>query len=229
MWKDLIESCLLDPVLIISRWHLQIFKSWAYLWLFIQSIYCILQLLEYGELYTGISRHTLLHRSQFPGQQIWPTGESVSGRTYPWRVLRAVAVHFQVILACWARQLWGFASQTWAWIGITWGLIKHDCWAPGGLQSVELPALDFSSGHDLMVRGIEPGIGSVLTARSLLGIPSLPLSLPVSSCSLTHAFSHSLSLLKEKKTKKQNKTVLRSTSRVWPLVGISILTGSLVM
>ena len=41
-------------------------------------------------------------------------------------------------------------------------------------QSFEPLALDFGSGHDFTVLGIEP---SVLSAQSLLGIPSLPLCL----------------------------------------------------
>ena len=32
-------------------------------------------------------------------------------------------------------------------------------WGPWVAQSVERPTLDFSSGHDLMVRGIEPRVG----------------------------------------------------------------------
>ena len=35
-----------------------------------------------------------------------------------------------------------------------------------GAQSVKRPALDFSSGHDLTVRDIEPTVGSVLTVRT---------------------------------------------------------------
>ena len=56
-------------------------------------------------------------------------------------------------------------------------------------QSVKRPTLDFSSGHDLMVRDFEPRLGSVLIVWSLLGILSLPLFLSVSvsvSVSLSH-------------------------------------------
>ena len=43
--------------------------------------------------------------------------------------------------------------------------------------------LDFSSGHDLMVGGIEPSSDPALTARSQLGILSFLSSLPLShSC-----------------------------------------------
>ena len=44
-------------------------------------------------------------------------------------------------------------------------------------QSVEAPTLGFGSGHQLTIRGPSPASGSVLTARSLLGILSLPLPL----------------------------------------------------
>ena len=58
-------------------------------------------------------------------------------------------------------------------------------------QSVRHLTLDFSSGHDLTVCEFTPLIGLLLTARSLLGILSLPLSLSappplVISFSLTH-------------------------------------------
>ena len=47
-------------------------------------------------------------------------------------------------------------------------------------QSVKLQPLDFSSGHDLMIRAIEPHIGlHADSSRSLLLILSLPLSLPL--------------------------------------------------
>ena len=39
-------------------------------------------------------------------------------------------------------------------------------------QSVKRMTLDFSSGHDLTVRGIELHLGSMLTVQSLLGILS---------------------------------------------------------
>ena len=57
-----------------------------------------------------------------------------------------------------------------------------------GAQLVKHPTLDFSSGHDLAVMGSSPAPGSVLTARSLLGIVSLPLFLcpsPACVCSLS--------------------------------------------
>ena len=46
-----------------------------------------------------------------------------------------------------------------------------------------LPTLDFGSGHDPMVRGVEPRVGfctpgSMLTVQSLLGILSPPLYAP---------------------------------------------------
>ena len=43
-------------------------------------------------------------------------------------------------------------------------------------QSVKHLTLDLSSGHNLVVHGIKPASGSVLTAWSLLGIFSLSLS-----------------------------------------------------
>ena len=43
-------------------------------------------------------------------------------------------------------------------------------------QPVRHPALDFSSGHDLAVRGFEPASGSALTA--CLGFYLLSLTLP---------------------------------------------------
>ena len=43
------------------------------------------------------------------------------------------------------------------------------------VQSVKGPTLEFSSGHDLTVRGFEPASVSVLTMRSLLHILSLSL------------------------------------------------------
>ena len=63
-------------------------------------------------------------------------------------------------------------------------------------QSVERPTLDFSSGHDLTVRGTEPCIwlqaGRVEPAWDSLS-PSLSL------CPLPHVHTHSLSL-KNKQT-----------------------------
>ena len=46
-------------------------------------------------------------------------------------------------------------------------------------QLFKLQILDFGSGHDLIVHGIEPMWASVLTVQSLLGILSLSLSLHV--------------------------------------------------
>ena len=46
-------------------------------------------------------------------------------------------------------------------------------------QSVKRLTLDFDSGHDLAVRELELQSGSALTAWSLLGVPSLLLSLPL--------------------------------------------------
>ena len=48
-------------------------------------------------------------------------------------------------------------------------------------QVVKRRTLDFSSGHDLTVRGIEPTLGSVLTAWRLLGLLSLSLSLKINN------------------------------------------------
>ena len=45
-------------------------------------------------------------------------------------------------------------------------------------EMVERPTLDFGSGHDLMVHGINPCLDSSLTVQTLLEILSLPLSLP---------------------------------------------------
>ena len=52
--------------------------------------------------------------------------------------------------------------------------------APGWL-SLKLLTLDFGSVHDLTVHGIKPYIRLCATALSLLGILSLPLSLPLPS------------------------------------------------
>ena len=65
-------------------------------------------------------------------------------------------------------------------------------------QSVKCPTLDFCSGHDLMVCEIETYKGSVLAASSLLGIVSLPLSLPVPcSCSLSLKINKLKKILKK--------------------------------
>ena len=62
---------------------------------------------------------------------------------------------------------------------------------PGVAQSVEHLTLGFSSGHDFMVVGLSHTLGSVWTARSLLGILSPSLSAPTP---LMSVFSLSLSL-----------------------------------
>ena len=49
-------------------------------------------------------------------------------------------------------------------------------WDAWGAQLLEHPTLDFSSGHDLMGVSVSPTSGTVLTARSLLGILCLTLS-----------------------------------------------------
>ena len=54
-------------------------------------------------------------------------------------------------------------------------------------QWVKRSTLDLCSGHDVMVVGLSPALGSVLTERSLLGILSLSLAVP-------HSFVRSLSL-----------------------------------
>ena len=56
---------------------------------------------------------------------------------------------------------------------------KIQPWSAWVARSVKFPTRDSGSGHDLMVHEMEPHIGicSALTARSLLGILSLPLSL----------------------------------------------------
>ena len=57
---------------------------------------------------------------------------------------------------------------------------EHDG-APGWLRpSLERLTLDFGSGHYLTVHEFEPCVCSALTVWSLLGIFSLPLSLPLS-------------------------------------------------
>lgn len=57
-------------------------------------------------------------------------------------------------------------------------------------QLVKLLTLNFGSGRDLRVVGSSRMLGSMLTARSLLGILSLPLSLCPSPA---HAHSQALS------------------------------------
>ena len=59
----------------------------------------------------------------------------------------------------------------------TWDkTVQRGAWVA---QSVKRPTLNFGSGHDLMVQDPRPTSGSMLTARNLLGIPSLPLCLPL--------------------------------------------------
>ena len=59
---------------------------------------------------------------------------------------------------------------------------------PGGSGSYRS---DFGSGHDLVglwfvgLVGLSPALGSALTVWSLRGILSLPVSLPLSTCSLS--------------------------------------------
>ena len=54
-------------------------------------------------------------------------------------------------------------------------------------QSVKGPTPDFGSGHDLtQFMSLSPTLGSALSVQSLLGILSLPLSLPL-PCSCSHA------------------------------------------
>ena len=63
--------------------------------------------------------------------------------------------------------------------------------AAGGAPWVKRLTLDFSSGHGLIVHGMDRASGSVLIVQSLFGILSLPL------CpSPAYAFSLSLSLPK---------------------------------
>ena len=52
--------------------------------------------------------------------------------------------------------------------------------APGWLSWLSFGLLISGSGHDPTVHGSSPTSGSALTARSQLGLLSLPLSLPLS-------------------------------------------------
>ena len=54
--------------------------------------------------------------------------------------------------------------------------------APEWLSRLSFGLLISGSGHDPTVHGSSPMSGSALTARSLLEILSLPLSLPLSCC-----------------------------------------------
>ena len=69
---------------------------------------------------------------------------------------------------------------------------------PRGIGVAQLdkrPALDFSSGHDLIVVRSSPLFGSVLTVGSLLGILSLLHSLPLPhSPSLSNKFKKYLKI-----------------------------------
>ena len=64
--------------------------------------------------------------------------------------------------------------------------IIWDAWVA---PSVKCPTLDFGSGHDLKIREWSPTSVSALTAWSLLGILSVPLS-----CLCAHVCALSLSL-----------------------------------
>ena len=55
---------------------------------------------------------------------------------------------------------------------------KDKEWSAWVAQLIKCLTPDFGSGHDLVVRGLSPVSGSVLTAESLLGIVSLSLPLP---------------------------------------------------
>ena len=77
-------------------------------------------------------------------------------------------------------------------------------------QSVKRPTLDFGSGHDLLVLEMEtepePRVGGavVSTLQSLLGIVSLPLSLPLpclSTCLCILSLNLKINKLKKKKVK----------------------------
>ena len=66
IWKEHIKSCSSDSVSRTLRWHLQIFNSWACLWLLVQNIYCIQQVLRSGGFYTGTGRHTCTAKKWLP-------------------------------------------------------------------------------------------------------------------------------------------------------------------
>ena len=69
-------------------------------------------------------------------------------------------------------------------------LRKNDLnpWGAWVAQMVQHPSPGFSSGHDLMARGFKPHVPA-LSVRRLLGILSIPLSLP-----LPYSSAHVLSL-----------------------------------
>ena len=48
-----------------------------------------------------------------------------------------------------------------------------------GVQSAKRLTLDIGSGHDPRIMGLSPAWGSALTVQDLLGILSLPLTLPL--------------------------------------------------
>ena len=74
-------------------------------------------------------------------------------------------------------------------------ILKKKSRATWVAQSVKHLTLEFSSGHDLMVMGLSPASGCELTAQSLLGSLSLPLSLPLTHfCIRALSLTHSLSL-----------------------------------
>ena len=60
-----------------------------------------------------------------------------------------------------------------------WKLVLKSCAHLKPFLTVKIHINRFSSGHDLTVHEIQPEVGSGLTVRSLLGIVSLPLSLPL--------------------------------------------------
>ena len=67
-------------------------------------------------------------------------------------------------------------------------IYKEMFWGTWVAQSVKCPALDFGSGHDLTVRGVEPRVGLHADSCSLFGIHSLSLSFLLPLPSL-HSFS----------------------------------------
>ena len=57
-------------------------------------------------------------------------------------------------------------------------LYTQQWWAAWVAQLMKHLTLDFGSGHDLMVRGIKPCMGSLWTAQSFLGVLFPSLSVP---------------------------------------------------
>ena len=75
----------------------------------------------------------------------------------------------------------------------------NEQWGACVLQPVKHPTPDFGSGHDLMVHEFEPHVGLCADGTELLGIPSFPVSLPLSPVHThihthTHTRTHTLSL-----------------------------------